>query len=616
MVPRVVTLSKAQAILKSTFGFEAFRGHQAEIIDTVVKGNNALVLMSTGAGKSLCYQLPALVRPGVGIVISPLIALMHNQVTALKQLGIKAAFLNSSLTQSEAKTVENRLTAGNLDLLYVAPERLLMPSFQKLLESCSIALFAIDEAHCVSQWGHDFRPEYLKLSILAENFPNIPRIALTATADQITRNEILENLRLKDAKVFVAGFDRPNIRYQIVEKNQPKKQLLSFLRTEHAEDAGIVYCISRKSVDDFSQWLNSEGIKALPYHAGLSKQIREKNQERFLHEEGLVMVATIAFGMGIDKPNVRFVAHMDMPKSIEAYYQETGRAGRDGLPAQAWLAYGLKDVMIHRQMTDAQTTSEGQKRLEQKKLDALLGLCETTSCRRQTLLHYFGETYDKPCGNCDTCLTPISMWDGTRSAQMALSCVYRTGQFFGVAHLIDVLLGKQTDKVNQFGHHKLLVFGLGKEHSANEWRSIFRQLIAMRLIHVEMESFGALKLTKECQPILRGEKELSLRKMAEKPKKVARQTTQARKDNKVNHDLFQTLKAVRLRLAKEHGVPPYVIFHDRTLLEMAEQAPRHVNDLRTLYGVGDQKLAKYGEQFLEALNQYTENKEHGPWKQI
>lgn len=594
----------AQTVLQSVFGFTNFRGHQTEIIDTVVNGENALVLMSTGAGKSLCYQVPALLRAGVGIVISPLIALMHNQVTALKQLGIKAAFLNSSLSYAEAKSVEKRLIGKELDLLYVAPERMMMPAFLELLEDCPVALFAIDEAHCVSQWGHDFRPEYLELKILAEKFPKVPRIALTATADQITRNEILENLRLKDAKVFLSGFDRPNIRYRIVEKNNPKKQLLALLKNEHPQDSGIIYCLSRRSVDELSQWLTSENIEALPYHAGLTKQVREENQARFLYEEGIVMVATVAFGMGIDKPNVRFVAHMDMPKSIEAYYQETGRAGRDGLPAQAWLTYGLQDVIIHRQMAESSNANDEIKRLEQRKLDALLGLCETTSCRRQTLLHYFGETYDKPCGNCDTCLTPVAMWDGTKAAQLALSSAYRTRQTFGVVHLIDVLLGKETDKVKRFAHHKLSVFGLGKEFSANDWRSIFRQLIAMRLMHVEMESFGALKLTPACSAVLRGEQKLWLRKVSDKPKKEkARPQAQVAKSN-VNHDLFESLKALRLRLAKEHAVPPYVIFHDRTLLEMTERLPQDLDDLRGVYGVGEQKLEKYGDAFLEAVQQF------------
>lgn len=600
--------SHAQSILQSVFGFASFRGQQADIINAVIEGHHVLALMSTGAGKSLCYQVPALIRPGVGIVISPLIALMHNQVTALKQLGIKAAFLNSSLTPSEAARIEQELKAGKLDLLYVAPERMMTPNFQQLLESIPIALFAIDEAHCVSQWGHDFRPEYLKLNMLAEKFPAVPRMALTATADNITQREIIENLRLKDAKIFISGFDRPNIKYRVLEKNQPKKQLLSFIKNEHEGDAGIVYCLSRRGVDELCLWLNDQRIKALPYHAGLSKLTREQNQQQFLHEEGIVMVATIAFGMGIDKPNVRFVAHLNMPKSIEAYYQETGRAGRDGLPAEALLLYGLQDVIIHRQMAESSNAPLEIKRLEQRKLDALLGFCETTACRRQILLHYFGDTYEKPCGNCDTCLSPIAVWDGTKAAQMALSCVYRTRQIFGVAHLIDVLLGKNTQKVLQFGHHKLSVFGLGQEYGAQDWRSIFRQLIAMRLIRVEMESFGALKLTNECSPILRGETKLMLRTMAKKSNKetskTPRNTTQ--KTN-ANPELLTTLKNVRLKLAKEYSVPPYVIFHDRTLLEICEHKPRQLEDLRGLYGVGEQKLTKYGQPFLEAVQHYFEH---------
>jgi ATP-dependent DNA helicase RecQ len=591
------TVANAQSILENIFGYKSFRKEQKAIIETLISGKNALVLMSTGAGKSLCYQIPALVREGTAIIVSPLIALMHNQVTALCELGVKAAFLNSSLTARKAAQVLDDLEQKRLDLLYVAPERLMMPGFLDTLKKCKLALFAIDEAHCVSQWGHDFRPEYLELGILAKEFPSVPRVALTATADKLTQNEIIEKLNLKDAEVFCSSFDRPNIRYTIVEKSNPKKQLLHFLKTEHQNDSGIVYCLSRKAVDETAEWLKGEGLKALPYHAGLSPLVREKNQQQFLHEENIIMVATIAFGMGIDKPNIRFVAHLDMPKSIEAYYQETGRAGRDGLFAHAWLLYGLKDVIIHRHMAESSTAEPEIKRREQRKLEALLGLCETTSCRRITLLNYFGESYEKPCQNCDTCLNPSASFDATLPVKMALSAIYRTGQRFGVAHLIDVLLGKETDKIFGFGHHKLSVFGVGKEYKAESWRSIFRQLIAMGIIKVEMESFGSLKLTKESGPILRGEKELWLRAT----KSGKNKTTKTKVAHRPETDLFNRLRALRLALAKEHGVPPYVIFHDRTLFEISESRPKTLEEMGELNGVGVQKLAKYGEKFLEAL---------------
>jgi ATP-dependent DNA helicase RecQ len=588
-------------VLQSTFGYADFRGHQAAIIDAVMNGHHTLALMATGAGKSLCYQIPALLRAGVGVVVSPLIALMQNQVVALKQLGIRAAFLNSSLSFAHAKSVEQELKAGLLDLIYVAPERLLMPSCIATLKDIPLALFAIDEAHCVSQWGHDFRPEYMKLSILAEEFANVPRIALTATADHVTRKEIIKQLHLGDAKIFVSGFDRPNIRYRIVEKNNPKKQILAFIKNEHQGDAGIVYCLSRKSVEETTAFLKANGITALAYHAGLSDVEREKNQLRFLHEEGVVMVATIAFGMGIDKPNVRFVAHLDLPKSMEAYYQETGRAGRDGLFAQAMLAYGVQDAIIHRQMASDSNASAAVKQIEQRKLDALLGLCETTACRRQALLHYFGDSYQGPCNNCDNCLSPQEQWDGTKAAQLAFSAMYRTREIFGVGHLVDVLRGTTTDKVISFGHQHLNVFGLGKDHSAVEWRSIFRQLIAMGFIRVEMENYGALKLTQSCPPILRNETKLSLRR-APAPKKAARTPSrEAAVASTTNQGLLSALKSVRLKIAKEHNVPPYVIFHDRTLLDMAEKTPCTIEDFRALHGVGEHKLAKYAQPFLETV---------------
>jgi ATP-dependent DNA helicase RecQ len=596
------------SILHSIFGYKEFRGHQKEIIEHIVSGKNALVLMSTGAGKSLCYQIPALLCPGVAIVISPLIALMQNQVIALKQLGVKADCLNSSLSYSNVKMVEKKLLSGELDLLYIAPERLLMPAFLEKLYTFKVSLFAIDEAHCVSQWGHDFRPEYLQLNILCKNFPKVPRIALTATADQISRNEIIEHLELQTAKIFVSGFDRPNIRYRIVEKNNPKKQLLQFIKDEHPLDSGIVYCLSRRGVEELAGFLKQQEIKAVCYHAGLKKLERENNQTRFIYEDGIVMVATIAFGMGIDKPNVRFVAHLNMPKSVEAYYQETGRAGRDGLFAQAWLAYGLQDIVIHRQMTEGSNASLAIKRIEQRKLDALLGLCETISCRRQSLLQYFGEQYDQPCNNCDNCLDPQESFDGTQTAQIALSCIYRTKQIFGVTHLIDVLLGKETKKVKAFRHQNLSVFGIGKDLNANTWRSVFRQLIAMRIINVEIEGYGALKLTKSCSAIFKGEQTLRLRQAITSKQDIK---TKAKNDTQsltTNQELFQALKSLRMKLAKKYAVPPYAIFHDRTLIEISNKLPKNLNDLRYIYGVGEQKLNKYGPSFLQTVLQHKERK--------
>lgn len=599
-----MSLIRAHDVLRSVFGYESFRGQQSQVIEHLIAGGNALVLMPTGGGKSLCFQIPAIIRPGVAIVVSPLIALMQDQVDSLLELGVRAAYSNSSMSFDKMKEVEKRLLKGDLDLLYVAPERLLNPTFLELLKKAPIALFAIDEAHCLSQWGHDFRPEYGKLTILPELFPKIPRIALTATADEMTKAEIIERLDLKEAPIFATGFDRPNIHYQIVEKNNPKKQLLDFLQSEHGKDAGIVYCLSRKKVEDTAQWLKSMGLDALPYHAGLSARDRQKNQEYFLRHDGVIMVATIAFGMGIDKPNVRFVAHLDLPKSIESYYQETGRAGRDGLPAQAWMAYGLQDVIIQKEMVAQSNQSSARKLLEKQKLEALLGLCETTSCRRQVLLSYFKESYPNSCQNCDTCLNPITTFNATEAARQALSCVYRTGQHFGVAHLVDVLIGKDTEKVIRFDHHRLSVFGIGKAHPGNHWQSIFRQLISKGLLNIDMEKFGALKLSASSTPVLKGQTEVYLRPLTAKKSSSSRNTPQEKRgptSSPLNQTLFEALKLMRLDLANKMQVPPYVIFHDRTLIEIAQKKPASIHELKSIHGVGEHKLEKYGETLLALI---------------
>ncbi len=598
-------------ILNEVFGYAEFRGAQAEIVDRVINGGDALVLMPTGGGKSLCYQIPSMIRDGVGIVISPLIALMQDQVDALLQVGVKAAFLNSSLDVNEARKVEQQLRNAELDLLYVAPERLLTPRFLDLLSQSKIALFAIDEAHCVSQWGHDFRLEYRELTILHERFPDIPRIALTATADALTRREIIERLSLADAKQFVSSFDRPNIRYSITQKTDAKKQLLEFL-ADHRAEAGIVYCLSRKKVEATADWLCGRGYTALPYHAGLDASTRATHQKRFLREEGVVIVATIAFGMGIDKPDVRFVAHLDLPKSVESYYQETGRGGRDGAPADAWLAYGLSDVVSLSQMIENSDAPQERKRLEKQKLDALLGFCETIQCRRHTLLHYFGEHYKNICGNCDNCLNPPKTWDGTVAAQKALSCVFRTGQRFGAVHLIDVLLGKKTERVSQFGHDQLTVFGVGKDQSEGQWRGIFRQLVAMGLLQVDMEGFGGLSLTETSRAVLKGERNITLRQEQDAPKR-SRQTravdragiSDTKKNSveisEIDEPLWQALRAARMAIAKEQGVPPYVIFHDATLLEILRSKPQTTSEMANVSGVGSMKLERYGRAFIKVI---------------
>ena len=586
-------------ILQQTFGYPSFRGPQETVIQTVIDGGDALVLMPTGGGKSLCYQIPALARCGCGIVISPLIALMQDQVNAMRELGVRASFLNSTLDAATAADVERALLESELDLLYIAPERLTQNRTLELLKRCEIALFAIDEAHCVSQWGHNFRADYLALSLLHEQFPHVPRIALTATADEQTRLEIAERLQLEGAARFVVGFDRPNIRYRIGLKHNARQQLLAFLKAEHPNDAGIVYCLSRKKTEETASWLATQGFTALPYHAGLPAEERAAHQARFLREEAIVMVATIAFGMGIDKPDVRFVAHLDLPKTIEAYYQETGRAGRDGAPANAWMIYGLQDVIKLRQMMQSSQGSEQHKRIEQHRLNAMLGLCEITSCRRQALLAYFGETYPEPCGNCDGCLEPAQTWDATEACRMALSAVARTGERFGVNHLIDVLKGKETDKIWQFDHHHLPTFGVGDALDNNQWRSVFRQLVGRGYLSVDLQSFGALKLQAKCRPLLRGECEIALR--LDQKQKVAKRQTKTPIPEDINVGLWEALRDCRRELAEAQGVPPYVIFHDSTLVEMCSVVPRTLEGFSKLSGVGERKLMKYGEVFLAAI---------------
>ena len=598
---------RVRKALRDVFGFDSFRGRQEEVIDHVLDGRDALVLMPTGGGKSLCYQLPAMVREGVGVVISPLISLMQDQVNALRLVGVKAAFLNSTLSRSDAGRIERRVLAGDLDLVYVAPERLMNERTLELLDRASLALFAIDEAHCVSQWGHDFRPEYLQLSILHERFPEVPRIALTATADERTRREVVARLRLRDAVMFISGFNRPNIRYRITLKKGAREQLLAFVESEHEGDSGIVYCLSRKRTEDVAEWLRGKGHDALPYHAGMTADDRRRNQERFQSESGVIIVATVAFGMGIDKPDVRFVAHLDLPKSVEAYYQETGRAGRDGLPADAWMAYGLQDVIKLRHMLDASEADPMHKRVEQQKLDAMLGLCELTTCRRQVLLRYFGDELPEPCGNCDTCLEPVETFDGTEAAQKALSTVYRTGQRFGVSYLTDVLLGHQTDRIVNFRHDAVSTFGIGKELSTVQWRSIFRQLVARGLLAVDEEGFGSLKLTDKSRPVLRGEDSLLLRK------EVARSKKKVKKEKKrgavalmrpEDEPLYEALADLRRAIAAREGVPPFYVFSNATLAAMATHRPPDEVQLRQISGVGEVKLERYGNEFLEIIRQY------------
>lgn len=596
-------------ILNSTFGYSEFRYHQRDVINQVISGCDSVVLMPTGGGKSLCYQIPAMVREGVGIVVSPLIALMQDQVIALQQLGVAAAFLNSTVDASSANKIEQQLLRGELDLLYVAPERLMTDRFLNLLDNAPLALFAIDEAHCVSQWGHDFRPEYIQLSVLHQRYPTIPRIALTATADEPTRREIIQRLSLDKAELFVSSFDRPNICYTISQnQGNARDQLLRFIRNEHEDDAGIVYCLSRKKVEQTAEWLCSKGLTALPYHAGLPHTVRQQNQHRFLTEDSIIIVATIAFGMGIDKPDVRFVAHLNLPKSIEAYYQETGRAGRDGQAANAWMMYGLQDVIMLKQMMESSDADEAHKRVEHHKLQSMLGFSEITTCRRQSLLKYFGDHLEQPCGNCDTCITPAETWDASVVAQKALSCVYKTEQRFGVTYLVDVLLGKDIARIKQFGHDKLSIFGIGKELEVTQWRSIFRQLIARNLLSVDIHGHGSLRLTEQCRSVLRGEETLMLRKETrqEKTQKRGRKSNSNIKD--ADKLLWEALRACRKELSDELDVPPYVIFHDATLMEMVERQPETREQFSKITGVGEKKLEAYADTFLKVIKENATSK--------
>ncbi len=607
------SMERAEHILKTVFGYDSFRNHQADIIRALIAGKDAFTLMPTGGGKSICYQIPALIREGTAIVVSPLIALMQDQVDALRQLGIRAAFLNSTLNAGQARQIEADLQAGALDILYLAPERLLHARTLSLLANAHIALFAIDEAHCVSQWGHDFRKEYQQLSILPEQFPNVPRIALTATADARTRNEIIRQLSLQQAEIFINSFDRPNIRYAISDSGNSREELWRFLEQEHGDHAGIVYCLSRKNVERTAEWLNDKGRIALPYHAGLDQKTRARNQQRFLREEGLIIVATIAFGMGIDKPDVRFVAHLNLPKNIESYYQETGRAGRDGLPADAWMSYGLKDVINLRLFTENSDAEVQFKRLMHQKTDAMLGLCELTGCRRQALLAYFDEALEQPCGNCDNCLTPPETWDATIAVQKALSCVYRTRERFGAQYLINILTGKSDERIRQNGHDRIPTFAVGNDLHKTLWRTIFRQLVALGYLAADSEGYGVLKLTEQAWPLLKRNETpqpVMLRALPKrsKAKSGRKKSGPANSLPPEGEALFERLRLLRRQIADEQNVPPYVIFPDKTLIEMTIVRPEHAGAMLDISGVGETRLKRYGQRFLDEISSGDEDK--------
>ncbi len=591
-------------ILSSIFGYSNFRAEQEEIIKTVISGESCCVLMPTGSGKSLCYQIPALCRAGTGVIVSPLIALMQDQVIALKELGVKAAALHSALDFNQMQDTLSDLRNNRLDLIYVAPERLVTNDFLDILDNINLSLFAIDEAHCISQWGHDFRQEYRQLSLLRTRYPNIPCIAVTATADAPTRKDIVEKLDLP--KVFTSGFDRPNITYYVSVKDNPRQQLLRFLKARNQGESGIIYCLSRRKVEETAKWLCTQGYNALPYHARIPKEDRARNQGRFIREENIIMVATVAFGMGIDKPDVRFVAHLDLPRNIEAYYQETGRAGRDGLPAVAWMVYSLQDLVLQRQMIENSESGEEQKRIERQKLNAFLGYCETVTCRRQVLLHYFDDNCE-PCNNCDTCIIPPKTIDGTIAAQKIISCVYRTGQMFGTGYIIDVLLGKDSERINNFGHKDLSTYGIGTEHSQKEWQSLIRQLVARNFLFVDMDNHGSVKITAQGMAFLKDKEEIKLRldpvMMGKSSKAALKSDPAINLDNEEDKALFEELKALRLSIAKENNIPPYVVFHNKTLIDMASKRPSNIDKMSVISGVGQSKLTKYGQAFLDVILQ-------------